>query len=530
MEEQRVKRKRIGAEKRKKLLDELSVKRAKAVKMQEEDVRAEQEKATARERRLDLAAMQRVKLLEELHRMDWEMTELLEEGSGKRRECGDRNWGLMVGNKMGGRKRFARKTGRWSGVAKIWAGRKGVPRRKWRNAGRRLKLVVDNEVEMTDWWGEDILHEATPTNMDCDIVSSLEKLSLDGEVAKQWEVFEFSWLLNAGQVNHIKGGDIQNHEKNNGDGERKSNFDVGEESWEHEWLDDLVLCLDSLDIGQAEKLTDQEDYEEVLSTVPSNIDRDWLKIMVRDIRSVPEMVVIVDKSTTEIDTNIVSYYSGDELETVAVDMLDGERDLNSMLQEQSMNITLDKPKEQALEGEIKINELFVGTCSQPSVARDNGGGGVVMKQVQDMSGQVARLEVKSKSGYGQKEWLPPEPMITGEECLVRIEVDRLNNLSKGLEETDQYPRKRKIGDEIARRMKPFKKGSEEQELGAKTIRRVVVPGRGRTKQRRMEGSMVVRSLDSFVVRVMSPAKRDNEGLVGTEDESSKKQNISIEER
>ena len=60
------------------------------------------------------------------------------------------------------------------------------------------------------------------------------------------------------------------------------------------------------------------------------------------------------------------------METVAVDMLDGERDLNSMLQEQSMNITLDKPKELALEGEININELFVGTCSQPSVAMDDG--------------------------------------------------------------------------------------------------------------------------------------------------------------
>ena len=70
-------------------------------------------------------------------------------------------------------------------------------------------------------------------------------------------------------------------------------------------------------------------------------------------------------------------------------------------------------------------------------------------------------------------------------------MDRLNNLSKGLEET-------------------------EQELG------VAVPERGRSKQRRMERSMVVRSLDSFVVRVMSTAKRENVGLVGTEDESSKK--------
>ena len=99
LEEERVERIRIGAEKRKKLLDELSVKRAKAVKRQEEDVRAELEKASAREKRLNLAAMQRVKLLEELHRMDWEMTELLEEGTGKRRECGDRNRDLIVGNR-----------------------------------------------------------------------------------------------------------------------------------------------------------------------------------------------------------------------------------------------------------------------------------------------------------------------------------------------------------------------------------------------------------------------------------------------
>ena len=130
--------------------------------------------------------------------------------------------------------------------------------------------------------------------------------------------------------------------------------------------------------------------------------------------------------------------------------------------------------------------------------------------------------MKSKSGYGQKEWLPPEPMITGEECLVRIEVDSLNNLSKGLEETDQSPRKRKIGEDIARRMNPFKKATKEQELGAKTVRRVLVPGRGRSKQKRLEGSLVVRSLDSFVVRVMSPSKRENEELVGTEYESSKK--------
>ena len=61
------------------------------------------------------------------------------------------------------------------------------------------------------------------------------------------------WLLNAGQVNHSKGGDIQNHEKNNADRERRSNFEVGKETWEHEWLDDLVLGLDSLDMGQAER-------------------------------------------------------------------------------------------------------------------------------------------------------------------------------------------------------------------------------------------------------------------------------------
>ena len=117
-------------------------------------------------------------------------------------------------------------------------------------------------------------------------------------------------------------------------------------------------------------------------------------------------------------------------------------------------------------------------------AMDDGGGGMVMKQVQDMRGQVARLEGKSKSGYGQKEWLPPEPMITGEEGLVRMEVDRLNNLSKGLEETDQSPRKRKTGEDIARRMQPFKKAPKEQELGAKTVRRVLVPGRGRSRQKR----------------------------------------------
>ena len=129
LEELRVERKRIGAEKRKTLLHVLSERRAKAVKRQEEVMRVELEKASARERRLDLAAMQRVKLLEELHRMDWEMTELLEEGTGRRRECGDRNWDLMMGNKWGGRKRFARKTGRWSAIARIWAGRKGIPRR-----------------------------------------------------------------------------------------------------------------------------------------------------------------------------------------------------------------------------------------------------------------------------------------------------------------------------------------------------------------------------------------------------------------
>ena len=153
LEEERVERIRIGAEKRKKLLTELSTKIAKAVKRQEEDLKVELEKASARERRLDMAAMQRAKVLEELHRMDWEMTELLEEGTGKRRECGDMNWVLMLGNKWGGRKRFARKTGRWSEMARIWAGRKGVPRRKWRNAGRRLKLVLEDDVEMTDWQG-----------------------------------------------------------------------------------------------------------------------------------------------------------------------------------------------------------------------------------------------------------------------------------------------------------------------------------------------------------------------------------------
>ena len=41
---------------------------------------------------------------------------------------------------------------------------------------------------------------------------------------------------------------------------------------------------------------------------------------------------------------------------------------------------------------------------------------------------MARLEVKSKSSYEQKEWLPPEAMVT-EECLVRLEVERLNNLA-----------------------------------------------------------------------------------------------------
>ena len=56
---------------------------------------------------------------------------------------------------------------------------------------------------------------------------------------------------------------------------------------------------------------------------------------------------------------------------------------------------MNKPKEQALKGELTsmTNELFVGTCSQPSVTMDDGGGGMVMKQVQDMSGQVAKEQV-----------------------------------------------------------------------------------------------------------------------------------------
>ena len=95
-----------------------------------------------------------------------------------------------------------------------------------------------------------------------------------------------------------------------------------------------------------------------------------------------------------------------------------------------------------------------------------------MEQVQDNSGQVAR-----------------------------VEVERLNNLPMELEEIDQPPRKRTIGE--------------------KTVKKVLVPGRGRSKKKRLEGSMVVRSLDSFVVRVLSPAKRDREELVGTEDAVSK---------
>ena len=93
--------------------------------------------------------------------------------------------------------------------------------------------------------------------------------------------------------------------------------------------------------------------------------------------------------------------------------------------------------------------------------------------------------------------MPPEAIVT-EECLVRIEVERLNNLPMELEEIDQPPRKRTIGD--------------------KTVRKVLVPGRGRSKKKRLEGSMVVRSL---VVRLLSPAKRDREELVGTEDAVSK---------
>ena len=123
-----------------------------------------------------------------------------------------------------------------------------------------------------------------------------------------------------------------------------------------------------------------------------------------------------------------------------------------------------------------------------------------MEQVQDKSGQVARLDVKSKSSYEQKEWLPPEAMVA-EECLVRVEVERLNNLPMELEEIDKPPEKRTIRD--------------------KTVRKVLVPGRGRSKKKRLEGSMVVRSLDNFVVRVLSPAKRDREELVGTEDAVAK---------
>ena len=48
-----------------------------------------------------------------------------------------------------------------------------------------------------------------------------------------------------------------------------------------------------------------------------------------------------------------------------------------------------------------------------------------------------------------------------------------------------------------------------------------MPGMGRSKKKRLEGSMVVRSLDNFVVRVLSPAKRDREELVGTEDAVAK---------
>ena len=100
-------------------------------------------------------------------------------------------------------------------------------------------------------------------------------------------------------------------------------------------------------------------------------------------------------------------------------------------------------------------------------------------------------------------------MITGEECLVSIEVDKLDNLPKQLEDTDQPSSKRNIGD--------VKKEVNEQELVNKTVRRVLVPGRGGSKRKRQEGSMVVRSLDNIVVRVMSPAKRDRDTMVWTKD-------------
>ena len=80
--EAREQRQRRAKEQKERLLDDIRTKTAEAKKRVLEKVKRDKDKELAKERRLTKARAEKLKTLEKLHMMDWQRTDLMEEGKG----------------------------------------------------------------------------------------------------------------------------------------------------------------------------------------------------------------------------------------------------------------------------------------------------------------------------------------------------------------------------------------------------------------------------------------------------------------
>ena len=199
--EAREQRQRRAKEQKECLLNDIKTKTEEAKIRLLEKLAREKDKEIAKERRLSKARVEKLKTLEKIHMMDWEKTELMEEGKGL---CSGvvliPMYTLVVG--MSGTQERKRKRGkklRWSSWARERAAVGGkVARRMVVKAKRRLEIIeCEQEYE---WWDMEVEEEKQASVLSHDFEESMHALRIDEKETEMENVEEAVRLMTGLQL------------------------------------------------------------------------------------------------------------------------------------------------------------------------------------------------------------------------------------------------------------------------------------------------------------------------------------------
>ena len=256
--EAREQRLRRAKEQKEWLLDDIRTKTAEAKKRVLEKVNRDKDKELAKERRLSKARVEKLKTLEKLHMMDWQRTELMEEGKGLSTGVVQSPMNTLVVGMAGSqeRKRKRGKKLRWSAwarrraavggkiVRRVLKGRRKLDKMEWEQESECW--LTDKELEEQSLMLEEGMqalridkeleqeNESIPVE---EAISLMAGLQLLGEGLRPWEREEHQW---------VEGMDTTNEEQ---ELIKIPWFDWGEEKREH-W--DLEKLIQSLDLNNEE--------------------------------------------------------------------------------------------------------------------------------------------------------------------------------------------------------------------------------------------------------------------------------------